>query len=256
MSITKKYIFIKLVIAGFTRLITKPIYMSMISLNNNCIHYELKIDKRRRTILLTLKNRCVIITSPIKLSKKQTVQVLQDKAAWLVKASLAAPIIPHLTTGSKLPYLGSYKTLRLNTVADKPTITVTNDFLIVTDPVTLDDATIYSIVKRWYMDAARKILTVKTQFWGEKIGFFPNRITIKEQKTRWGSCSSLKNINYNWRIVMAPENIIDYLIIHELCHLQHMNHSPDFWQLVKTYSPACDNCRQWLKTNGVTLTLG
>jgi predicted metal-dependent hydrolase len=78
-------------------------------------------------------------------------------------------------------------------------------------------------------------------------------IHIKEQKSRWGSCSAKGNLNFNWHIVMAPETIADYLVIHELCHLRHMNHSAEFWHCVSGLYPAYKTARKWLKENGISL---
>lgn len=75
-------------------------------------------------------------------------------------------------------------------------------------------------------------------------------IRIKDQKTRWGSCSSKRNLNFNWRLIMAPEKVLDYVIIHELSHLQHMDHSAAFWQRVQQVMPDYQIYRKWLKENG------
>lgn len=80
-----------------------------------------------------------------------------------------------------------------------------------------------------------------------------NKITLRKQKTRWGSCSSQKNLNFNWRLVHFDTKIIDYVIIHELSHLVHMNHSRNFWELVRKYDPEHLNHRGWLKRNGLSL---
>ncbi|HID0886867.1 TPA: M48 family metallopeptidase, partial [Clostridium botulinum] len=83
----------------------------------------------------------------------------------------------------------------------------------------------------------------------------PKNIVIKNQKTLWGSCSSKGNINYNYKIVMAPLKILDYIVVHELCHLVHMNHSKDFWQLVESIIPDFKERRNWLKENGYKLKI-
>jgi len=77
----------------------------------------------------------------------------------------------------------------------------------------------------------------------------PNKIFIRSQKTKWGSCSSNFNVNFNWRLIMCPLWIIDYLIVHELCHLKYMNHSKAFWSLVDTHYGRRHEAEQWLKTN-------
>ena len=80
-----------------------------------------------------------------------------------------------------------------------------------------------------------------------------NQFRIKEQKTRWGSCSKRNNLNFNWKIIMAPEKVIDYVIIHELCHLVHFNHSKEFWNLLAFYMPDYKEQAEWLKNNGISL---
>lgn len=80
------------------------------------------------------------------------------------------------------------------------------------------------------------------------------RIAFKTQKTRWGSCSSKGNLNFNWRLVHAPKAVIDYVIIHELAHRVHMDHSANFWNLVAKYDPNYKQHRKWLKKHGFTLT--
>ncbi len=80
--------------------------------------------------------------------------------------------------------------------------------------------------------------------------FNPGRITVRSQKTKWGSCSSKGNINLNWRLIQCPTWIQDYIFIHELCHLKHLNHSPAFWELVDFYFPRRKEAEKWLNKNG------
>ncbi len=82
-----------------------------------------------------------------------------------------------------------------------------------------------------------------------------NQIRIKDQKTRWGSCSSKNNLNFSWRLIMAPERVLDYVVVHELCHLTHMNHGKEFWALVESVMPDYKDCKKWLRENEKSLTL-
>ena len=75
-------------------------------------------------------------------------------------------------------------------------------------------------------------------------------ISVKDTKSRWGSCSTRGSINYNWRIVLAPKEVIEYLVCHEVSHLKHLNHSTDFWATVKELCPHCKEARRWLKIRG------
>ena len=81
----------------------------------------------------------------------------------------------------------------------------------------------------------------------------PSKIIIKDQKSRWGSCNSKKEVRLNWRLILMPYDVMDYIIIHELCHLKHMNHSKDFWNLVESYNNNYKKSEKWLKENGINI---
>ena len=108
---------------------------------------------------------------------------------------------------------------------------------------------------------AKKIFPERTAYFAERMGVTYNRITIREQKTRWGSCSSAGNLNFNWKLVlrlnwkliMAPPGILDYVVVHELCHLKEMNHSPRFWAVVEKELPDYRERREKLKKMGKQL---
>ena len=97
---------------------------------------------------------------------------------------------------------------------------------------------------------ARMTLSAKVRFWAAKMGVTYGTISIRQQATRWGSCSSGGNLNFNWRLLLMPERVMDYVIVHELAHRREMNHSAAFWQIVETYLPDYRERRQWLKVNG------
>lgn len=99
----------------------------------------------------------------------------------------------------------------------------------------------------FFRNYAKTVLSKKTLEFAKKMGVEPKRITIKEQKTRWGSCSSKGNINYNWKLIMMPEKISDYIVVHELAHLKHMDHSHSFWAEVQRILPDYMQRKEWLK---------
>ena len=104
-------------------------------------------------------------------------------------------------------------------------------------------------LEKWYRIRAKENIESRVKVFAAKIGESPNKVTIKAQKTRWGSCSSLGNLNFNWRLIMMPQKIIDYVVVHELCHLKEMNHSSAFWNRVEEIIPDYRNRRKWLKNN-------
>ncbi len=102
---------------------------------------------------------------------------------------------------------------------------------------------------------ARKIFEAKVAYYHQFTGGNYTSITIRDQKTRWGSCSGRGTLSFNWRLILAPPEILDYVVVHELCHLTHMNHSKEFWSLVGSVIPDYEIRRKWLKENGHALRL-
>lgn len=112
------------------------------------------------------------------------------------------------------------------------------------------------ILELWLRDQARGLIEDRVEEYREIIGVEYNSIRIKDTKSRWGSCSSKGNLNFSYRIVMAPKAVMDYVIIHELCHLKHMNHSKEFWATVGQYMPDYEKQKEWLRVNGAKLRIG
>lgn len=99
-------------------------------------------------------------------------------------------------------------------------------------------------------DKALQVIPEKVEFYAQRIGVSYGGITIRNQKTRWGSCSSKGNLNFNCLLMLMPEEILDYVIVHELCHRKEMNHSKNFWELVEKAMPDYRIRKKWLKDHG------
>jgi predicted metal-dependent hydrolase len=100
---------------------------------------------------------------------------------------------------------------------------------------------------------AHKLITEKVKDWSAKLKVEFKRITVRNQKSRWGSCSHLLNLSFNWRLIMVPEEVLDYVVIHELCHLKEMNHKKVFWRTVAGYCPRWREHRAWLNHHRMEL---
>ncbi|MBI2852146.1 MAG: M48 family metallopeptidase [Chloroflexi bacterium] len=151
-----------------------------------------------------------------------------------------------LGSGDFIPYLG--RPLSVNVkhspgVADG--VTLQNDKVF----VSLDSgsAPLNLVVEWWYREQAEKVIRKMVDELSSRMGVTCGRLTIRAAKTRWGSCSRKGNLNFNWRLVMAPESVINYVVIHELAHLREMNHSRKFWEIVTAFCPEWREHRQWLK---------
>lgn len=101
-----------------------------------------------------------------------------------------------------------------------------------------------------YRSAAKEYIPKRVAYYQTYVGAGYEKITIRDQKTRWGSCSSKGTLSFNWRLMLAPPTVLDYVVVHELCHLIHMNHSKAFWLAVEEIMPDYREHRNWLKENG------
>lgn len=110
-------------------------------------------------------------------------------------------------------------------------------------------------MEKRYKNAARAKFEARTAYFHSITGGHYTSITIRDQKTRWGSCSSTGTLSFNYRLMFAPPRVLDYVVVHELCHLTHMNHSRDFWNLVASVMPDYKIYRSWLKEHGRELNI-
>ena len=101
-----------------------------------------------------------------------------------------------------------------------------------------------------YRELAGRVIARRAEEYARQMQVTYKRITIRDQKTRWGSCSVKGNLNFNWRLILAPAEVLDYVVVHELAHLKEMNHSGRFWKQVETVMPDFAKHRLWLKQNG------
>lgn len=110
-------------------------------------------------------------------------------------------------------------------------------------------------LEKRYLEAAREYFPKRVSYFLPLTGGSFHHITIRDQKTRWGSCSAKGTLSFNWRLMLAPPAVLDYVVVHELCHLTHMDHSPAFWALVESVCPDYRIHRKWLKDHGLELIL-
>lgn len=108
-------------------------------------------------------------------------------------------------------------------------------------------------LKDWLLREARKDLTARSHWHARNLGLRPSRITVRDQTSRWGSCSSNGVLSYSWRVILAPPFVLDYLAAHEVAHLKEMNHSKRFWALVRETMPRMEEGRRWLRKHGSAL---
>ncbi|MEG6616654.1 SprT family zinc-dependent metalloprotease [Peptococcaceae bacterium 1198_IL3148] len=221
------------------------------------------IYRKRKTLEIQIKEPGTVrMLVPLKTTPKRVDEVLQLKAPWIIEKLALLEVASNLTTkayvdGEQFLYLGSDYNLQIKVdrKIKKPFVALQGKQLLVTTP-TAEANQIRKALVLWYRQQAQQIIERRVahhQRWLKKV---PTEVKVKEQKKRWGSCTGAGKVLFNWRIVMAPLPIIDYLVVHEMCHLQQMNHSKEFWQLVASILPDYQARRNWLKEHGVKLDIG
>ena len=116
-----------------------------------------------------------------------------------------------------------------------------------------DESGLGHALARFMQRRAADYLPARLAFWSGRMGLQPSRVGLSSARRRWGSCTASGRIRLNWRLMQAPPDVIDYVVIHELAHLAELNHSPRFWAVVETFCPAWKQQRDWLKRHGALL---
>ncbi len=212
--------------------------MDYITINDHRFAVTLIRTARKTTRLKIISATQLEVRAPLTKSDNEIKELLYKQSDWITSLLPKLNMSISQVLPEKLFLRGKELSLQYHIKPDsKVTVTHNKNAFILTYPPDTPAVDLRYAIIQYYRQLAKNILTERTQFWAEKIGVTVNRITIKEQRTLWGSCSRKHNVNYNWHIIEAPDEVIDYLVIHELCHLRHMNHWPSFWRTVATFDP-------------------
>lgn len=213
-------------------------------------------SSKRKTAAIKIQKGCVFVMVPAFLKLAAIEAIVASKQRWIKEKlaqqnELVAVQPKQYSAGEIFGYLGKDHYLTIVT-AKTASIRLSQDRLEVSlrAATAAPEKTIKQLLSQWYAQQAVVELNRRTGYYAGIIGVKPRTITVKTFRARWGSCTSSGNIYYNWKIIIAPGHIVDYVVIHELCHLLHHNHSPAFWQAVARYCPDYRECTAWLKANG------
>ncbi|MBE3552490.1 MAG: M48 family metallopeptidase [Kyrpidia tusciae] len=242
--------------------------MPLIELDGEPLEYTLiyRPNKKRLTLRVGWDGT-IRVSAPLGVAIETIEEFLRQKAKWiLVKRTEFARLrasVPQKTysPGDVFHFLGEPYPLQI-----KETFTGTPGSLRLTEGhfyaeinPSWDAETrrerLSHLFREWYHRAGYHWALHRIAVYGEKLRCFPEKVAIRDQKTRWGSCTSKGAIYLNWRIFMAPPHVVDYVIVHELAHLRHFDHSPRFWELVESALPTYADAKAWLKEYGLTLDL-
>ena len=213
----------------------------------------IKRTNRKKTVSFRIKNQEVIISAPKFLSDSKIYNLVEIKIKW-IKNKLALEKLNTVSikrkyeNGDIFLYLGSEYSLKIKK-SYKDNIYIKDKNLIVEAKNVLAANNNKNNIINWYISESKKYLTKTNSYYEILIGVKSNKLLFGQYKSKWGSCNSKKTISYDWRIIMAPFEVIHYLIIHELCHIKYPNHSIYFWKYVEKYMINYKIQKKWLKNN-------
>jgi len=221
------------------------------------INIDKIVRSRRKTIALQITDDAMLIVrAPFDVDEKTIEKVVLKHKEWIERKKKEIlsrdPKFSRkeFVNGEGFLYLGRYYRLRIVDDQDEP-LKFDNGFYL--SKKYLPQAK--EIFIKWYKEKAYEKISKRVQFYAQKRGFKFNKINITNAQKRWGSCSFKKNLNFTWRLIMAPLPVIDYVVVHELVHLEEKNHTKSFWNKVKMLLPEYQKHKNWLKKNGYLLRL-
>jgi predicted metal-dependent hydrolase len=192
----------------------------------------------------------VELVIPKNITEKQALNFLYSKERWIVEKSKEIGIKnrTYFEEGSQIPIQGDVYIIQ-HSGSIRGRTRLEGDKLIVCG----EKGVLSKRVKDFLQDLAKKEIVARAEIEAQKLGVNYSRITIRDTNSRWGSCSHKKNLSFSWRLIMAPRDVLEYVVAHEVAHLIEMNHSKKFWQLVESIFPSHRLSRNWLKDKGVML---
>lgn len=202
---------------------------------------------KRLTLRIDEKEHCPVLTVPKHCSQKQICRFLEDNRDWVVNMMAKLPKGKKFENGDEF-WLWGKKYVIVHSSKQRGVKTEDEQLLIGGEKEFLHKR-MCDFLKKQALKKLSDLAVEKAKILNVRI----TSIVVKDTKSRWGSCSTLGNINFNWRIVMAPLFVIEYLVCHEVCHLKHPNHSSDFWKEVEQLCPDYQEGRKWLKIKGKEL---
>ncbi|MBR1739979.1 MAG: M48 family metallopeptidase [Ruminococcus sp.] len=216
------------------------------------IDFRLDVSRRRKNASLDVSEGVLTVRVPQRFSKEGVRRFILDNLQWVERAQESSRqksgLPERLVPGEKVRLLGVVCTIAAEKGDRYAPPRIESDRLIVSVTEGCGDDYVSAQISRFIRDLAAREIRDSIDRFAPILGLFPNKVTVKSMSASWGRCSSSGNISVNYKIVTYPKECIDYVCIHELCHLRHMDHSPEFWALVGTCCPEWKRIRRSLRS--------
>lgn len=223
-----------------------------VTLRDRVVPVVVRRNPRARRIILRLDadGTGAVVTIPARAAVDDGLALVRRQADWLLARLDRAPTRMPFADGAVVPYLGCDHVIRHAPGRRRPVARDGADIVVAGGAEHLARR-----VGDWFRAEAKRILTARVDAKVEALGVKRGRITVRDTRSRWGSCAVGGNLSFSWRLVMAPDPVLDYVVAHEVAHLRHHDHGPAFWRAVATLTEHTESAKAWLASAGTRLHL-
>jgi len=239
--------------------VSQPPAKGSLVLGGSRIPYSVRRNARAKRIWIKVEDQSgLVLVLPRWGRTSSAPDILRRHKGWILerlkkREELLAEAPPPLGIGRTIFYRGRPLPLRVRSSAcAQPSVEWHRDRVVVNVPRS-GDPPLGEVLEISFKSRAKEVFARRAQALADLLGVHPKRIQVRNQKTRWGSCTGRGTLAFNWRLLLAPPAVLDYVVVHELCHLRHPHHGQGFWRMVERFCPSFEAHRTWLRENGSLL---
>ena len=221
------------------------------------------IYRKRKTMSIEVETTGeVTVIAPVGTSSDDVIEKVKSRAGWIVSKQYESKFINdtkierEAVSGESYMYLGRNYSLdiRVDENIDNISVKLFQGKFVVNTYIK-DEDFIKKAMENWYREKTLAKVKERVSYYSSYFNDEVTTVKVKEQKKRWASCTSKNELLFNWRCVMAPVFVLDYIVVHEMCHMEYKNHSKDFWNRVYAVMPDYEVRKSWLKNNGIKMDI-
>jgi len=226
----------------------------LLRIDGDAVPVTLRLNPRARRLIVKVHPSTgeVTVVAPSRRAMEGALDFARSESEWIRKRLARVPKPVPLGFGERIPLRGELHLIVEGEKGRAPVWTDEEDgepVILVSGHPEHAQRRILDFLKR----EARKTLEARTAIYADRLGIKPRRITVRDTASRWGSCSAQRCLSFSWRLILAPDFVLDYVVAHEVAHLKEMNHSPRFWKLVELLGADVKRAQRWLAEHGTLL---
>jgi predicted metal-dependent hydrolase len=242
--------------AARTRATKRPVRRELLRIEGRPVPITMKLNPRARRLIVKVHPSTgeVTVVAPSQRALDRALDFARSESTWIARRLARVPQPALFGLGARIPLRGTEHVVEAGDAGPAPVWIDESEgepIIRVSGRAEHAPRRLLDFLKR----EARRLLSERAHELSQRLGMQPSRITVRDTASRWGSCSTTRTLSFSWRLILAPEFVLDYVVAHEVAHMRHMNHSARFWKLVQELAGDIDVPQKWLAKNGPRLHL-